>query len=454
MSEPWAFGELAGALLPHSRYRSSLARIVEGLASSCGSSFSAGCGHGGRQAARRLFGNPSLCIDDLLNGHFEQTAARCFGQPLVLAVQDTTTLDYTSHASKEGLGPVDTFGNTRGLMAHSVLVLSTEGQPLGTLGVNIWARGPNSRGANYADRKKLTCEKESGKWLWGLGQVLRYAPPTVPLLLIQDREADVFNFLAAKRRSNVHLLTRARWDRRVTVDGEAGCIQAKLFEAAASAPTVANMSVTIPRSANRAERKASLTIRCTCAVVKRPAWQTLEKYPPQNVYLVDALEEEPPQGEKPIHWVLLTTMPVTSPDAACCMVQYYSKRWMIERFHYVLKSGCNVERLQIDDVERLKKALGIYYLIAWRLISLTYLSRTNPDMPAATALNKEEITVLAAATKRAINTMADAIAAIGILGGYEHYKKAPPPGPKRLWIGLRRLEDMTAGWLLATVSLS
>jgi len=449
MSEPWAFREISGARLPHSKFHASLACIVEGLASSCGSSFSAGCGHGGRQSARRLFGNPALSIEGLLKGHFEQTAARCFGQSMVLAVQDTTVLDYTSHVSKKGLGSVDTSGYTRGLMAHSVLMLGLDGQPLGTFGVNIWSRGPITRGSNYADRKKLTSEKESGKWKWGLDQVLHHAPSSVPVLLIQDREADVFAFLAAKRRSNVHLLVRARWDRKVMVSGEAGDQEATLVTAVASAPVVASMTVTIPRAVKRAEREAVLTVRSTCATFKRPEWHALEKHLPQSLYVVDALEENPPKGETPIHWILLTTMPVNSPNDASSMVRYYSRRWMIERLHYVLKSGCSVERLQIDDVERLKMALGVYYLVAWRLMSLTYLARTAPDTPADTALSREEITVLSTATKREIHSMADAVAAIGILGGHEHYKNAPPPGPKRLWIGLRRLEDMAIGWSIA-----
>src|SRR5258706_15737303 len=87
----WAFREISGAAMPHAKYHSSLASIAEGLACSCGSSFSSGCGHGGRLAARRLFGNSELSVEGLLSGHFEQTAARLFGKSLVLALQETFT---------------------------------------------------------------------------------------------------------------------------------------------------------------------------------------------------------------------------------------------------------------------------------------------------------------------------------------------------------------------------
>jgi hypothetical protein len=452
--EPWARQELAGADLPDRRYLETATSIAERLSAGGGLSYSQAIGHDGRQAGRRLFGDPDLSVEGLLQGHCEQTAARCCREKLVLAVQDTTTFDYTSHPSKKDLGPVDTTGRTRGLMGHSVLMLSTEGQPLGVLGVKLWARGPNKKRPNHAGRTKPTSDKESHKWLWGLAQVQRHAPSSVRVLVIQDREGDVFALLSAPRSANVHLLTRARWDRQVVLHDEDGDSKRRLLDAASSAPEVATMTVSIPRAPNREERQAALTVRSTAATVNRPEWHTLEKRPPQELYLIDALEQSPPEGEPPIHWVLVTTMPITSPADACRMVRYYAMRWMIERLHYVLKSGCNVERLQIDDVHRLRNALAMYYLVAWRLMYLTYLARTAPNTPAASAMSRDEITVLSRATRREVRTIADAVLAIATLGGYQHYGKAPPPGPKRLWIGLKRLEDMTAGWLLSQAHIT
>jgi hypothetical protein len=317
------------------------------------------------------------------------------------------------------------------------------------LGLQLWARDENTPGPNYADRKKLTTEKESGKWQRGLASVMKYVPASTPVLLIQDREADVFSFFAAKRRKNVDLLVRARFDRAGVLTPESDREKKHLMEAAAAAPVVGTMTVCIPRAPGSPKRDAVLTVRSTCATVPCPKWRTIEKFPDQSLWLVDAREEDPPEGEKGVHWVLITTQEVGTPTIACDMVRCYALRWTIERLHYVLKSGCRVEHLQIDDVERLKNALALYYLVAWRLMFLTYLGRTNPDLPAQTALTSEEVAVLSAATNRPVTTMREAIVAIAILGGYEHYRNAPPPGPKRLWIGLRRLEDMTIGWILA-----
>jgi len=448
--DAWARQEMVGAVLPDRRYLESVTCIVERLAEAGGASYSQALGHGGRQAARRLFKNPTTTVDGLLQGHYEQTAARCSRHSLVLAVQDTTTLSYTAHRSKTGLGPVDPSGKARGMLAHSVLALSPEGQPLGLLDVALWVRDDSGAKVSEKRRSRVTEEKESHKWIRGLQRAQQHVPPAVQVLMVQDREGDVFAFFAAKRRSNVHLLVRAAQPRNVLIPGDDAGERRNLLDAAASAPEVASITVTVPRQANRTERNAVLTVRSTCATVLPPRNQTVEKHPPQDVYLVNALETNPPEGETPLHWVVLTTMPAVTPEAACQMLRFYALRWTIERLHYVLKSGCGVERVQIDEPHRLRNALAIYFMVAWRLLAITYMARTAPDTPADTILSSDEAQVLAAATNRPVRTVAEAVLAIAILGGHEHYRNAPPPGPKRLWLGIRKLEAITLGWILAT----
>jgi hypothetical protein len=135
------------------------------------------------------------------------------------------------------------------------------------------------------------------------------------------------------------------------------------------------------------------------------------------------------------------------------VVRYYSKRCGIERLHYVLKSGWRVERLQIGDAERLKKALAVFYVVAWRLLYLTHLAREAPETPAIRVLRGNEVEVLGAYSSMKIETEAEAVLAIGKLGGYEEYRNAKPPGPKALWVGMRHLEAMVEGWILAKASI-
>ena len=455
----WARQELAGARLPDRRYADSLVGVAEGLAENGEESYSRAVGHAGRQAARRAFGHPEVTPDALLEGHFQQTGARCSEHRMVLVVQDTTDINYSGHKATAGLGPISERRESRGLMAHSALALTVEGLPLGVVHLDIWARDPAEHGKKHLRRQRSTEEKESSKWGRGLQSAQRVVPAGVGALVIQDREADVFAFIAQKRRKNVDLLVRASYPRRVELPDWVETTEGTprdLFSVTAGAPVLGQIEVTIPRRAGQRERNTTLTVRAGALTVLPPAnRRRSDGDAPQQLYVVQAREEHPsPDGEDPICWVLICTRPVRSLQEGLDLVRYYALRWTIERFHYVLKSGCRVERLQIDNVDRLCNALAVYYLVAWRLLHLTYLARIKPDAPAAEALAPDEITVLAAATNRAVTTIAEAVTAIAILGGQEHYRNAPPPGPKRLWLGIRRLEAMTEGWTLAARAIT
>lgn len=165
--------------------------------------------------------------------------------------------------------------------------------------------------------------------------------------------------------------------------------------------------------------------------------------------MIQALEREPPEGQEPIHWVLISTQAVPDLATACAMVEYYSRRWLIERLHFTLKSGLRAERLQIDDATSLGHALAVYYVVAWRLLYLTYLARERPEQPAAEILEADEVEVLGAATKRDVSTIREAVLAIAELGGWQRYRTAPPPGVKSLWIGWITLRGMVHGYRLA-----
>jgi len=167
------------------------------------------------------------------------------------------------------------------------------------------------------------------------------------------------------------------------------------------------------------------------------------------VSVICATELAPPPGEKAIQWLLITTRAATSGAAAGQMVRYYARRWLIERWHFTLKSGCRVERLQIDDAASLANALAVYGVVAWRLLWLTHLARTDPEQPAEAAVGVAERVVLEAATQRSVPTVRDAVRAIAKLGGFAGTPSQGEPGVKSLWLGWRQLEAMVAGYRLA-----
>jgi Transposase Tn5 dimerisation domain/Transposase DNA-binding len=452
MASEWARAEMKGAQVWDPRCRKSLATICQKLADHPEEAFSKACGEAARQAGHRIFEHPSSTVAGLLQGHVEQTVARCGEHALVLAVQDSTEFDYTSHNAVNDLGPLGR-GTTRGLMGHTVLAVTPEGLPLGVLHLALWARDPAQIGHKHDRRKKNTWEKESQKWIEGLAGAEAALPAEQRVLLVADREADVFAYLAAPRRPHTDLLIRACRARTVTVvcpTSDGGVQRGSLLAVAKSAPGVGRMRVTVPRKPGQPECEVTLEVRATAVQVQPPRHRKAgEPNTPQAVSVVCATEVDLPVGEKPIEWILITTRSVTTADEACQMVRYYAGRWVIERWHYTLKSGCRVEKLQFDDATSLKHGLAVYAVVAWRLLWMTHLARTDPAQPATVVVEEWEHEVLEAATGRPLPTVRDAVRAIAKLGGFAGSPSMGEPGVKSLWLGWRRLDAMVDGYRLA-----
>jgi hypothetical protein len=445
METSWAATEMDGAHLWDRRRRRSLALLCTRLAQRPTLSFSAACGPGLRQAAHRLFEHPGTTVAGLLAGHVAETAQRGAHQAVVLAVQDSTDFDYTTHRATTGLGPVGR-GQGRGLIGHTVLAVTPTGLPLGLLHLALWARDPAQRGQRHARRQRVTAQKESQKWLTGLQATEAALPPEQPVIVVADREADVFAYLAAPRRPHTALLFRACRPRTVLVaPPTAGSPErASLLTVAQTAPLVGQMQVTVPRQPGQPEREVTLQLRLTAAQVQPPRHRKAgEPVRPQAVWLVAATEIAPGAGAKPIQWLLVSTLAVADGAGAEQLVRYYACRWVIERWHYTLKVGLQVERLQIDDAPSLQHALAVYGVVAWRLLWLTHLAREAPEQPAATVLNREEQAVLAQATGRPVETVRQAVRAIARRGGVGGASAALPPKERR---GSRRCGWDCAAW--------
>jgi hypothetical protein len=269
------------------------------------------------------------------------------------------------------------------------------------------------------------------------------------VLTIADREADFYDLFAAARRPGHDLLIRARARRRV-------CHEAGLLGAAVRAtPAARQLTVTLRRGDDRPERQATLTLRFGQVLLKPPSTHPRRKeLAPLPVWAVLAQEDEPPPGHKPVCWLLLTTVPVRAADDAVQAVLRYAQRWLVERLHYVLKTGCRVEQLQLETADRLLRAVATYTVVAWRLLWLAYEARHSPAATCAVAFDRLEWEVLhravhaGAPVPAAAPSLAEAVEHVARLGGFLARRGDGAPGVTTLWRGLRRLHDLVAGYRL------
>jgi Transposase DNA-binding/Transposase Tn5 dimerisation domain len=421
-------------------------------------------------AAYRFFANAAVAPEAIRAGLARATVARCQDEERVLVIQDTTSLDYTSHHKTTGCGPLE-HPEQQGLFVHTSLAVSGDGVPLGIIDQQVWARDPEAVGSRHQRTQRPVEGKESAKWLHGLRETETRLGATVATLTVADREADVYELFALAQTLHGDWLIRARHDRKLV--GQEG----RLLAAVEQAPVVVQERLEMARAGERPARVAELTLRCATVTVQPPPravgaiahwWQehpqTERLAPavltPVRVGVVLVSEVHAPKGVEPLRWLLLSSLPVETAAQALACARIYRLRWLVERYHFVLKSGCRIERLQLRQAERLERALAVYAAVAWWLLWLSYLARAEPEAPCTVVLEPPTWQALWATHHKTLQLPAEppdlhtVVRWIAQLGGFLARKGDGEPGVQTLWRGLRRLEDITATWALATQLLT
>ena len=470
-SGEWLEQEFGTVELGDKRLRDRLMKIVGDRSPHPDTSYLQASG-GDRSATKAYYAfidNPreTLRPEAMCSTHRERTIERMMGQECVLVVQDTTDLNFSSRPHTEGLGLIgtnQTGAKSLGLKLHTSLALSEEGLPLGVLKSVAYAPEEKGEEGSVSIGRPVE-EKKSFRWIEGYRDCVAIAKqmPDTRILSVMDREADLFELFeeAAPTRHRVGLLVRARHNRRLEVS------ERKLFEELRASESAAQIQVAIPRQrAKEAKRGQSkregwparqATLRLAFQEVSiRSTRSDLRSSGPVTLWAVYAREEHAPPGAAPIEWMLLTTEEVKTVDEATRIVDLYTRRWRIEEWHRVLKSGCKVQEHQHETAQRLKRAIAIDVVLAWRIQLMTLLSREVPELPCTVFFDDWEVTVLEALqeqrTKAPLErrlTLAEAVTAVARLGGYLARRSDPPPGSTVMWRGLIRLHGMVEGYRLA-----
>ena len=211
----WAVHEFADADLGDVRRTKRPVELAHVLAQHPTAALPEACGDGAMlTAASRFFSHDDIEPQDCLSSHSESTYGRLAKVPVVLAVQETTEVNWTGHPATKGLGPLG-HPACQGLHVHSTLAFTPERVPLGLLAQHVWARDPDDIGKRQRRTQLPMSQKESQKWLTSLEAVgsAREGCAHTRFVSVGDREADIFDLLAAERSEGVDLLVRAAWDR-------------------------------------------------------------------------------------------------------------------------------------------------------------------------------------------------------------------------------------------------
>jgi Transposase DNA-binding/Transposase Tn5 dimerisation domain len=444
----WASTEFGAADLGDKRRTDRLVALATVLAQRPSASLPAACDAPAMlKGAYRLLENPAVEPAALLASHVQATLERVAAVPLVLAVQDTTELDYTDHPATTGLGPIGN-GYGRGMEVHTTLAITPDRLPLGLLAQQEWTRDLDAIGKKHRRKQLPISEKESQKWLTSLAAVNGWAArcPDTEFVSVGDAEADLYDLFCAPRAANVALLVRAAYDRLVAPEAtEDRLLRAHLGKQ----PVGWTTSVAVPRKGQQLARQAAVAVRWRAFTLQPPANRATQGLPAVTLWAVWVAEVAPPAGVEALDWLLWTSVPTEDQAAAAERMAWYACRWGIEVWHHVLKSGCALEARQLESVEALRRSLALFSVIAWRILYATLLARTAPELPCTVLLALEEWQALYCAIHKTPTppvtppTLRQAVRWIAQLGGFLGRKSDGEPGAQVLWRGFQRLPDLT-----------
>jgi hypothetical protein len=371
------------------------------------------------------------------------------GEQTLLVVQDSTSFNFAHHPQTSGLGVLDD-NRSPGFFAHSSLAVSVEGVPLGLLDQQVWQRAVSQGRKHNTHQTVPITEKESFKWLQGLQNSLP-VDQAWEVITVCDREGDVYELFQLAQQQGAKFIVRAVRNRRL----ESGNT---LFEAVAALQPVGEIPVEIASRRSLATRTAQLELRCTALTLLPPKNRSPHNrafaLTPLPITVIEAREPQPPPDTEPVHWLLVTNLTVPDKATAEQMLRYYSYRWLVERFHFVLKSGCQFESSQLQSFAALSRFLGVCSGVAWQLLWMTHQARSTPEASCETVLTLSQWQALAAYMHHSPEppqqapSLRQAIRWIGQLGGFIGRKSDGEPGVQVLWRGWEVFQTIHSAWLV------
>lgn len=484
MIAPWVEEEMSTVKLGDVRLDARAAVVLSALGERPNLSIPAGCrGRAEMVAAYRFFDNDKVTFDKVLAPHIERTLQRAAQEKIVLLVQDTSEMDLTRPNSVvSGVGTLDN-ESRRGFLLHEMQAFTTQSVPLGTAWATTVNRpeGVTRASAQTRNERQQTPieEKESFRWLEGMRAAREVAQRLagVSCICIGDSESDIYEVFAEPRGEQpVHWLIRACQNRALDKsveaagdhEGDQGASsaeeqeQTRLLRARVlTSPVLYKMTLAVRgrkaktgvetrgRRQSRENRQAEVEVR-SARVTLRPPGRADRVLPAVTVNVVMVSEPNPPPGEPKIEWILVTTLPIDTPEQVRLIVEYYCVRWSIEILFRTLKSGCRIEERRFEDIERVLPCLAVMLIVAWRTLFVCRMGRSCPDIDCEAIFEPCEwqavwVAVHGKKAPKKAPKLAEMVHLIAQLGGYVERPKQEP-GVQTLWIGMQRMYDLAWAW--------
>lgn len=459
MGQSWVEAETAGCDLGDARLNRRLGAMLEALGERPGKSLpTAFQDWSNTKAAYRFFANENVSEDKVLSSHFGASSLRVEATDgPILVLQDTTEFSFKRAApekigfTKTSTGRKEKDGRHRqhtlcGLLMHASLAVTPEGLPLGLTAVKFWSRA-KFKGTTALKRKVNPTrvpidKKESVRWLDNLRQSTELLGIPDRCVHIGDRESDIYELFCLAQDLGTNFLVRSCVDR-LAEDGDTTIAQ--VME---DVPSSGTHRISF-RDASGQDQEAVLSVKFATMTVRPPIGKQ-KHYEHHELQIIHAEETDPPAGRQPLFWKLITNLEVTTHKEAVHKLGWYARRWSIETFFKILKTGCRVEQVRLTTADRLANCIALCCIVAWRIHWMTMLRRGSPDADPAAVFTRAELEFLqqasADADPTATRNLDFYMIRVARLGGYLARRHDAPPGASIMWRGFSRLADLVAGF--------
>lgn len=397
------------------------------------------------EGAYRLLRNPNISPDAIADAGFIATAKAAQACPLLLALEDTTTINFSHTSAYEDLGNTSTQQKTHGLLAHSVLLYAPDtARMVGLIAQQRWTRDTADYGMKHLRKQRPYEEKESFKWQQASELMAqRLGDTQARVISVCDREADIWHYLDYKISHGQRFVVRAAQNRRLEGD------ENKLFDLPDTLTEAGSHTLNVVQKGGRAARQAQMFVSYSRVQIKHPnGSDTL--LPVTYICCREGVEGG-------ACWHLLTSEQVENAAQARQVISYYERRWLIEEYHKAWKSGgTQVETLRMQTRDNLERMMVILAFIAVRVLALRQggLSEETLNESCEQVLSPIEWKLLwvkqegKTLPKKAPN-LKWAYLALAKMGHWYDSKRTGRAGWIVMWEGWFKLQDIVEGYKLA-----
>jgi len=434
----------------------------------------------------RLVNNTKVDCQQILKEHENSAIQRCRREKKVYVLSDSSEIDLTKpKIVVEGAGPIGA-GTRRGFYFHPSYAVNAEGTALGMIDHVIWSRSFDSLQRSAEEKRSLrseACFEEKETWRWleiqQNNEQLARSMPSTHFIMVADSEADISELLSESGEfpDNFDIIIRGCHNHRID-DTQSLAQQTtttpvvkeghnlKVDNALRVAPVRFILPVEVPskpapvtpddkkrkRRQQRSAHTAILSVRAmrlTLSAISRPGGTSLK---PSTLNVVELLEENPPESDVPIHWVLFTTLPIDTDEDLKAVIDGYTKRWMVELFFKTLKSGLKVEGMKYRKLKGYLAAFAVSSVVAWRIEYLKTAARNDPQASCSKYCSQHEwISVVTFLEKKKPDlqnppTISEFVLMVARLGGYINKKAQGPPGSRTIWRGMKRMSAIVQAY--------